>query len=175
MTLLMSLVLIGAGLVLAFAGRRLVWFLIAATGFLMGFWLVSLVLPGNSLAALLLALAAGLAAGFLLRGATRLVQWIAGFILVGTAAVELGGMFGIEPRSAAWVLTFLAGGLVGVVLATFLLELGLMIITALGGAAMVMIGLPGLGLPIVGALGDMVGPAVAIAGLIVQYSTRGRA
>jgi len=171
MSLLTSLVLVGAGLVLAFAGRRFVWFLIAATGFLMAFWLVSLVLPGNSLATLLLALTAGLAAAFLMRGATRLISWIAGFILVGTAAVTLGGTFGIEPRSAVWVLTFLVGGLLGVVLAQFVLEVGLMIITALGGAAMVVMGLPDLGLPIAGALADLIGPALAIAGFIVQYAS----
>jgi len=175
MSLLTSLVLVGAGLVLAFAGRRYVWLLIAATGFLVAFWLLSLILPANSLAALLVALAAGLAAAFLMRGVSRIILWIAGFVLVGSAAVALGGLFGIEPQSAQWFLTFLAGGLLGIVLATFVHGLGIMIITALGGAAMVTIGLPGLGLPIVGVLGDMVGPAVAIAGLIVQYAARGRA
>ena len=137
----------------------------------MAFWLVSLVLPANSPATLLLALTAGLAAAFLMRGATRLISWIAGFILVGTAAVTLGGPFGIEPRSAVWVLTFLVGGLLGVVLAQFVLEVGLMIITALGGAAMVVMGLPDLGLPIAGTLADLIGPALAIAGFIVQYAS----
>jgi hypothetical protein len=174
MSLLTSLVLVGAGLVLALAGRRYVWLLIAATGFLLAFWLVNLILPGNSLAALLLALAAGLVAAFLLKGVSRIILWIAGFVLVGSAAVALGGIFGIEPWTAQWVLTFLAGGVLGLVLAHFMRDLGIMIITALGGAAMVMMGLPDLGLPLVGTVSDLLGPAVAILGFIVQYSTRPR-
>ncbi len=174
MELLTSLILIGLGLLLAFAGRRYVWILIAATAFLIVFWLVSLILP-PSLATLLLALAAGVAAAFLLRGISRIILWIAGFFLVGIAAVSLGERFGMDPRSAEWILTFLAGGVLGLVLATFARDIGVMIITALGGAAMVMIGLPDLGLPIASSLTDLVAPVVAVAGFIVQYSTRGRA
>jgi hypothetical protein len=174
MPLLTSLVLVGAGLFLAFAGRRFVWFLIAAAGFLVAFWVVSFVLPGNSLVTLLLALVAGLAASFLMRGVTPRVLGIVGFILVGTAAVTLGSSFGIEPRSAVWVLTFLAGGIVGVLLAQFVLELGLVIITALGGAAMVVIGLPDLGLPTTGVVMGLIGLAVAVAGFVVQFATSRR-
>jgi hypothetical protein len=93
---LTALVLVVAGLVLAFAGRRYVWILIGATGFLLAFWLVSLIVPGNSLAAVLVALAAGVAAAFLLRGITRIILWIAGFVLVGTAAAALGERFGMD-------------------------------------------------------------------------------
>jgi len=174
MELITSLILVGAGLLLAFAGRRYVWLLISGTGFLLAFWLVGLILPGNSLATLLLALAAGIAAGFLFRALSRIVLWIVGFVLVGTAAVALGEWFGMVPWSSEWILTFLAGGVLGLVLATFARGIGIMVITALGGAAMVMIGLPNLGLPIASSVMNLVGPVVAVAGFIVQYSTRGR-
>jgi hypothetical protein len=174
MSFLTSLVLVVAGLVLAFAGRRYVWMLIAATGFLVVFWLVSLILPEPNLWTLLLSIAAGLAAAFLMKGLSRVILWIAGFVLVGTAAVALGGLFGVVPWSAEWVLTFLAGGVLGLVLVHFVRDLGIMIITALGGAAMVMIGLPDLGLPLAGVFADLIGPLVAIAGFIVQYTTRPR-
>jgi hypothetical protein len=172
MSVLTSLVLIAAGLVLAFAGRRYLWILIGATAFLVVFWLARLIF-GNSLATFLIALAAGIAAAFVLRGVSRVILWIAGFVLVGTAAVALGGWFGMEPWSAEWVLTFLAGGVLGLVLATFARGFGIMIITALGGAALVMIGLPNLGVALSGAVGGLIGPAVAIGGFIVQYATRG--
>ncbi|HMK08531.1 MAG TPA: hypothetical protein VK449_05815 [Anaerolineales bacterium] len=172
MSALTSLVLIALGLLLAFAGQRYIWILIAATGFLLAFWLVGLILPGNGLAVLLLALAAGIAAGFLLRGISRIILWIAGFILVGTAAVALGERFGMDPWSSQWVLTFLAGGVLGLVLATFARGIGIMVITALGGAALVVMGLPDLGLAIASSLSNLIGPAVAIAGFIVQYATR---
>jgi hypothetical protein len=174
MSLLASVILVAGGLVLAFAGRRYVWLLLAASGFLLGWWLAGLVIRENLLAQLLLALAAGVAAGFLLRGLGRIVFWIAGFVLVGTAAVALGGLFGMEPWSPEWILTFLAGGVLGIVLARFVREIGVMIITALGGAAMVMIGLPDLALPLTAAVQELVGPVVAVAGFIVQYASRGR-
>jgi hypothetical protein len=174
MSLITSLILVTAGLLLAFAGRRYVWMLIAATGFLVVFWVVSLILPEPNLWTLLLSIAAGLAGAFLMKGLSRLILWIAGLVLVGTAAVALGGSFGIVPWSAEWVLTFLAGGVLGLVLVQFVRDLGIMIITALGGAAMVMIGLPDLGIPIVGVLANLIGPAIAIAGFVVQYATRDR-
>ena len=173
MQVLTSLILVSLGLLLAFAGRRYVWILIAASAFLIVFRLVGLILPG-SLATLLLALAAGIAAAFLLRGISRIILWMAGFVLVGVAAVSLGERFGVNPWSAEWILTFLAGGVLGIVLATFARDVGIMIITALGGAAMVMIGLPDLGLPLASSLQDLAAPIVAVVGFIVQYSTRGR-
>ncbi len=174
MSALTSLILLVLGLLLAFAGRRYVWILIAATAFLIVFWLVGLILPG-SLATLLLALAAGVAAAFLMRGVSRLILWIAGFILVGIAAVSLGERFGMSPWSSEWILTFLAGGVLGVVLASLARDVGVMIITALGGAAMVMIALPDLGLPIASSVMDLVAPVVAVVGFIVQYLTRRKA
>ncbi|HSR49169.1 MAG TPA: hypothetical protein VLL77_14400, partial [Anaerolineales bacterium] len=90
MGILFSVILVALGLVLAFAGRRFIWLLVGAAGFLIGYWLASLVLPGNSLATILLSLAAGLAAAFLVRGATMLILSIVGFILVGSAALAFG-------------------------------------------------------------------------------------
>jgi hypothetical protein len=170
MSLLTSLVLVGLGLALAFAGRRYVWILVGATAFLLAFWLVTLILPGNGLAALLVALAAGIAAAFLLRGVSRIVLWIAGFVLVGSAAAALGVFLGMTQWSSQWILTFLAGGLLGLVLATFAHGIGIMVITALGGAAMVAVGLPDLGLPISGVIAGLILPVVAVAGFIVQYA-----
>jgi hypothetical protein len=172
MSLVTSVVLIGLGLALAFAGRRYVWILVGATAFLLAYWLVTLILPGNALAALLLALAAGIAAAFLLRGVSRIVLWIAGFVLVGSAAAAVGVFLGMTPWTSQWILAFLAGGVLGLVLATFARGIGMMVITALGGAAMVMIGLPGLDVPIVSSLAQFMGPIVAIAGFIVQYAGR---
>lgn len=167
MSLLTSLVLVGVGLLLAFAGRRYVWLLVAATGFLLAFWVVNMLLP-DSLVGLLLALAAGLVAAFLVKGVTQIVLMLAGFVFVGTAAAAVGAWFGFQPGSVQWILIFLVGGVLGIVLARFVLGVGLMIITALGGAAMVVIGLPDLGLPIAGLAADLVGPVVAIAGFFVQ-------
>jgi len=174
MELLSPLILVGVGLVLALAGRRFVWLLIAAAGFLAAFWLTSLLFPEGGLVVLLVSLAAGLIGSFLLRGLVALALAIAGFVFVGTAAVALGSSFGIEVWSLGWIVIFLAGGVLGILLARFVADLGLIIITALGGASMVMMGLPELGLSLAASSQDLVGPVIAVAGFVVQYSTRGR-
>ena len=174
MSVLTSLVLVVVGLVLAFAGRRYVWLLIGASAFLLVFWVLSLLQMGDSLTALLISLAAGIVAAFLLRVATRLVLWIAGFVLVATAAGVLGERMGMEPWSTAWILTFLGGGVVGLVLGTLAHTVGIVIVTALGGAAMVMIGLPDLGLPLAPQVQDLIAPVLAVAGFIVQFVGWGR-
>ena len=174
MALIAPLILVVAGLVLAFAGRRFVWLLIGATGFLVAFWLASLLFPEGGLVVLVLCLAAGLLGSFLLRGLLVLALTIAGFVFVGSAAVALGGSYGIEPWSLGWLVIFLAGGIAGIVLARFVADVGLIIITALGGAAMVSMGLPELGPPLALNLTGLVGPVVAVAGFIVQFMARGR-
>jgi hypothetical protein len=174
MGLVIGLILVGLGLLLAFAGRRFVWLIVGATGFLIGYWLVSLILPGNSLATILLSLAAGLVAAFFVRGATMLILSIIGFILVGSAAVAFGALFGIHPFSLTGLITFLAGGVLGIVLVRFVGSIGLMIVTALAGAALVKLGLPDLGVAIASGMLDLVGPVVAVLGFIVQYMGRDR-
>jgi hypothetical protein len=174
MGIVLSLILVVLGLLLAFAGRRFIWLLVGAAGFLFGFWLVNALLPGNSFATLLLALAAGLVAAFFVRGATRLVLSIIAFILVGSAAVAFGGLLGISFFSVSGIITFLAGGILGVVLVRFVGAIGLMIVTALAGAALVKMGLPDLGVPLGTTLMNLVGPVVAVLGFVVQYSGRNR-
>lgn len=174
MGILFSVILVALGLVLAFAGRRFIWLLVGAAGFLIGYWLASLVLPGNSLATILLSLAAGLAAAFLVRGATMLILSIVGFILVGSAAVAFGALFGISPFSLTGLVTFLAGGVLGIVLVRFVGSIGLMVVTAMAGAALVKLGLPDLGAPIASGILDLAGPVVAVLGFIVQFMGRER-
>jgi hypothetical protein len=168
----MALILVVAGLVLAFAGRRLVWLLIGAAGFLAAFWLVGLLIPEGGLIVFLLAVAAGIAGSFLLRGLTRMAVSIAGFVFVGTAAVGLASSYGVGPWSLAWIAVFAVGGVVGLLLALFVAEIGLVLITALGGAAMVTMAAPELGLPMSGTVAGLVGPAVFVLGAVVQILAR---
>jgi hypothetical protein len=145
-----------------------VWLLISGTG-PAGRWLAHHPeQPGD----LLLALAAELRQGFCFRP-VRIIP-LDHRLCPGWDGSRRPQLFGMEPWSSTWILTFLAGGVLGLVLATFARGIGIMVITALGGAAMVMIGLPDLGVPVASSLMNLAGPLVAVAGFIVQYSTRGR-
>lgn len=174
MEILASVLLVGLGLVLAFAGRRFIWLLVGAAGFLVGYWLADLLLPGNNLATVLLSVLAGVAAAFFIRGATMLILAIIGFLFVGSAAMAFGGLFGITPFSLPGLITFVVGGVLGIVLVNFVGGVGLMIVTALAGASLVKMGLPDLGLAIGSSVVNLIGIGVAIVGFVVQYASRNR-
>jgi len=158
--------------VLAFAGRRLVWLLIGAAGFLVAFWVTTLVLPEGGWPVLLVAALAGIVGSFLLRGLTSLAISFAGFVFVGSAAVALGASYGVETWSLPWMAAFVVGGAIGLLLARFVADLGTILITALGGAAMVTMAGPDIGLPTSGTLANLLGPLVFVLGTAVQFLGR---
>lgn len=131
--------LVGAlvGLVLLLAGRRLFWLLVGAVGFLFGFHLAQGWL-GLDEFWLRLAVAAlvGLVGAFLAVLLQRLAIGIAGFLLGGAAAGWAAEVvFGL-PEGPAWV-AFFIGGIVAAVIAGFLFELALIVLSALLGASLI--------------------------------------
>lgn len=169
MDLLASIILIVLGLVLAFAGRRFIWLLIALAGFWLGFKLVALILPGqDELIQLLVGLVVGVLGAILARKFTHVLLWIAAFVLVGAALLTLGEIF-FPDSTLLLVLFFTVGGLIGLALVRWALGLAVIIISALGGAALVMQGLPALLGTTPGTLNLVIGIVVAVAGFIVQW------
>ncbi len=131
--------LVGAlvGLVLLLAGRRLFWLLVGAVGFLFGFHLAQGWLGLDELW-LRLAVAAlvGIAGAFLAVLLQRLAIGIAGFLLGGAAAGWAAEVaFGL-PEGAAWV-AFFIGGIVAAVIAGFLFEFALIVLSSLLGASLI--------------------------------------
>lgn len=171
MSLLAAIVLIALGLVLAFAGRRFIWLLIGLAGFWLGYQLIAWVFSGRDpLFQLLAGLAVGVLGALLARRFTNVLLWIAGFVLVGAAVLNVGSIFGLGIDSVLLQVTFfVVGGLIGVALVRWALGLAIIIISALGGAAMVMQGLPALFNTTPGTLNLVIGIVVAVAGFIVQW------
>lgn len=162
------IVLVIAGLVLAFAGRRFLWLLIGIAGFMLGYTLTSFFLPGGGWLQLLIGVVVGLIGAFLATRFTKLLLYIAGFVLVGTVLVAIGEIFGLQ-AVLIQLLLFVVGGIIGLGLVKFAFNLSIVVISALGGAAMVMQGLPALLNTQPGPLNLVIGIVIAVAGFIVQW------
>ena len=165
--MLAPIVLVIAGLVLAFAGRRFLWLLIGIAGFMLGYTLATIFLPAG-LFALLIGVVIGLIGAFLATRFVKLFLYIAGFVLMGVVLMAIGGVFGLNGL-VIQLLLFVVGGVIGLALVKFAFNLSIIVISALGGAAMVMQGLPALLNTDPGPLNLLIGIVVAVAGFIVQW------
>ena len=170
MEILGPIALLLVGLALAFMGRKLIWLFIAAAGFILAYQLTMNFLSGIDPAiALIISLGVGAVAGYFATKFTNLLINIAGFILVGNAALTVVSLFGVTTGFWA-LLVFAIGGLIGLALIRWMLDYALIIISALGGAALVVDASEALDFiantPI---LGTIIGVVVVVLGFIYQY------
>jgi hypothetical protein len=167
--MLIGFILVAVGVLLAFAGRRLIWLLVGAVGFLAGYSLVGRFLPGaDTLVHLAVGLALGLLFGFLARAFAKFVLAAAGFILVGGLALTLASYFGISGGFSG-LLVFIIGGLIGIGLVSFAFDLSLVLLSVLGGVALIIQGAP----DIIGTghqeLVMLAGVTVGVLGFLAQW------
>ncbi len=123
------------GLTLAFLGRKLIWLFIAAAGFVLAYHITYGFL-GDSTLSLIISLGVGLVAGYYATKFASILINIAGFILIGNAALTIYGWF--FPAEQLWfaVIIFAIGGLIGLGMIRTMFDLAIIIISALGGASM---------------------------------------
>jgi len=120
-----------AGLALLILGRRLFWLALAALGFVAGMTYSSEFLPGQSeTAALLIGLAAGVIGALLAVFMQKIAIGAAGFLAGGYLVLGLFRLIGAEPSA----LGFIVGGIVGLILIYPLFDWGLIIVSSLAGA-----------------------------------------
>lgn len=166
---LVALTLIILGLILAFAGRRFLWLFIGLAGFVLGYTLTEFFLRDQGTVQLIVGVVVGLIGAFLARRFTNFLLGLAGFILVGSAFMTIGELFNL---TELWIslLLFVIGGLVGIGLARFSFSIAVIVISALGGASLVMQGLPALlNNEETGAMNLIIGIVVAAGGMFVQW------
>ena len=155
-----------AGSLLLVVGRRLFWLFVGVVGFLVAYRLAGAYLGGEG-AGWVAAIAAGvlgaLAAVFLQKLALTVAGLAAGAIGFIWISEQLGWSPGLPTLVGA-----LVAGLIGAALVRWLFELGLVALSALVGAALVVEGL-GLDEP-----RGMVFVALAVIGAMVQLAGRRR-
>jgi hypothetical protein len=158
------------GLALAFLGRRFVWLIVAAAGFILAYDLVAALLPGEGLLQTLIAIAAGAVAGFFARRFGKLIIRIAGFILLGEVLLVVAGFFGIATFSLGGLIFFVIGGLIGLAILRFAFDNALIIVSALAGGALNAAAFRDLPLSAsLTWLPAVIGLAVAVLGFLYQW------
>jgi hypothetical protein len=131
-------VIIGGGLLLA--GRKLFWLLLAALGFMLGLGLAARFSFRSEWVLVLAALALGAIFAFLAVFAETVAIGIAGFLGGGFALMRLAALLGVG-SSAAQILAFILGALLGVAMVIWLFDWGLIVVSSAVGSSMVTAGL----------------------------------
>jgi len=132
------------GGVLLLLGRRLFWLFVAGVGFAIGVFLASTLLP-DAAEWVTIALAAGLAVLGTLLALTvqKIAIGLAGFIAGGWIALWLLRALSLDLGGLQW-LAVIAGGILGALLLTTLFDWGLILLSSLVGANLVVSGASGL-------------------------------
>ena len=129
------------GIALLAMGRRLFWVFVGSAGFILGMALATHFANGASgVVVVVAALVGGVVGLILLTFAQQLAIGLAGFVLGGYALSFLCLSTGLVGSQWLW-LTFIAGGIVGVVLIFALFDFALIFLSSLGGAALIIQGL----------------------------------
>jgi hypothetical protein len=130
-------VIIIIGLAALFLGRKLYWLFVGLAGFLLGVILSEIVMGDSAIwSRLLVALVFGLLGVLLAYFAKRLAIAVAGFIIGAFVPLLILNALGLEFATWTWVVAIM-GGILGVILVSLLFDVGLILLSSLGGAALV--------------------------------------
>ena len=138
-TLLNAIVPIALGLAALFFGLRLFWLFAAVVGFAVGWWLVGLFFKDLGILQVIIGVIVGLILAGLTRvlgkWAIRIVAGLAGFVMLPLLLGNLGMLGGISE-----LIWSLLGFALGFVLAVFMADWAVIILSALLGAGLIMSG-----------------------------------
>ena len=125
------------GLAVLVMGRKLFWLAVAAIGFVVGLALGIQLTDGQAnWLVIMVAVLGGLIGAVLAIWLQKIAAGIAGFLLGGYLALWLAEILNFGPNMWTWLI-FIAGGIVGVILVLSLLEVALIGVSALIGAALI--------------------------------------
>jgi hypothetical protein len=134
----MAIINVLVGVALLFFGRRAFWLFVAGAGFVAGLALANNILEVPESVGLIIGIGIGLLAALLAVFVQRFAINLAGFMVGGYIALQLLPMLNIEGGWWATMLTFIIGGVVGVILVGLFLDWALISLSSLAGAALVM-------------------------------------
>jgi hypothetical protein len=140
-------ILAALGLILAFTGTKLSWLAVGIAGFAVG-WLFSLLLLPQiePTAHLLVSLVLGVACALVAIKGLPIIAVALGAVLIGLLGYSLGAQFTqttADPTGALWakLLGFVIGAVIGYFIVAKGAAIGISLVTALGGGALVWNGL----------------------------------
>jgi hypothetical protein len=125
------------GSALLLAGRTLYWLFVGAAGFVTGMQLATRFWQGSDLLALIVGLVIGIIFALLAIFLQALVIGIAGFLIGGYILTGLAAMFGMEVSGAMTWIIYIIGGVIGLILVSFLFDWAIITLSSLAGASLI--------------------------------------
>ncbi len=131
------------GIVLLLLGRRLFWLFVGVAGFLVGMEIAERFVAGPQGMILLIAIAAGILGAVIAIFLQKAAIAIAGFVIGGYITVELLHASGLFPKAlvgihgTAFSVPYIIGGIIGAVLLFVLFDWGLIVLSSLSGASLI--------------------------------------
>jgi hypothetical protein len=171
----MALVNLLLGIVLLLLGRRLFWLFVGVAGFLVGMEIAQRFVAGPQGTKLLIAIAAGILGAVIAIFLQKAAIAIAGFVIGGYITVELLRAAALFPKAlagtqgTAFSVPYILGGIIGAVLLFVLFDWGLIVLSSLSGASLIVhsITFQSHALPLMFAV-------LAVIGILVQAGTMHR-
>ena len=133
----MAMLNIILGAALLFFGRKAFWLFVAGAGFVAGLSIANNILEVPESIGLIIGIGIGLLAGLLAVFVQRFAINLAGFLVGGYIALQFLPILNLEGGWWTTVLTFIVGGIIGVVLVGLFLEWALISLSSLAGASLV--------------------------------------
>jgi hypothetical protein len=159
---LINVILGGALLV---TGRKLFWLFVGAIGFITGMQLTARFWHGPEG----LSIVASLVVGLIFAGLAVFLQTIAigiaGFLAGGYTLSALVGMLGLQTSAANWVV-YIVGGIIGVILVSYLFDWAVITLSSMAGASLIIQAFFSER-----AAGGLIFFILLIAGVVIQGST----
>lgn len=128
-------ILVGIGLL--FFGRRAFWLFIAGAGFVAGLSLANGILQVPESIGLIIGIGIGLLAALLAVFLQRFAINLAGFLVGGYIALQILSMLNLETGFLTTMLTFIIGGVIGLILVNMFLGWALISLSSMAGAALI--------------------------------------
>jgi MFS family permease len=126
-----------AGALLILWGRKLFWLLVAILGFMFGWYIVSTYLDVQTESTLLIvSIASGVLFALLGVFIQKLAIRVAGFAVAGFFLINVSESLGWHSEHFPWI-PFVVGGIIGAILASFIFEWVLIVLSSLTGAYLV--------------------------------------
>jgi len=116
-------------------GRKLFWLFVAAAGFFTGWQIGARVVGGPEWLGIAVGIFFAIGGALLATFLKSIAIGIAGFLMGGSIFMSLAGFIGLDQGLVGWIV-YLVGGIGGVILINMSFEWGLIVLSSLGGASL---------------------------------------
>jgi hypothetical protein len=168
---LIGIILIAIGLVIAFFGRKYFWIFAALVGLAAGFAIVQALVGATSV---IFALAVGIGLAIVLALTARSLAHVAvaliGFLMGAIIGSELCQPLGID-GTLLRLIVVVGGGVLGYLVLRYFFDIGVIVLSALAGAALVEDGLNRIWVSVPSFILWIITVVVLVGGIIYQWQT----